>query len=790
MDHLAGATLLALITACSARTTDVDPAPPPTPEATGAMTSIEDLHLVPWPAEVAPARGTLPLATLSSIVLSDPEDPGLRELAAYTATLLADEWDVRLDVASDPVTQPIPGSVALLLWKGETRAHPEQYVLEVTPQSIMVSAPTGAGLFYGLQTLRQLLPPEVGAAAAARGIPAVEILDIPRFSYRGMHLDVGRHFFPVEFVKKYIDLLAMYKMNTFHWHLTEDQGWRIEIEKYPRLTEIGSCRKETIVEKNFDPFVGDGIPYCGFYTQEEIREVVDHALRRYVTVIPEIEMPGHSVAALAAYPELACTEGPFEVSTRWGVTQDIYCPKEETFAFLEDVLTEVIELFPGTYVHIGGDEAPKSRWEASEVAQELIRREGLADEHELQSYFIGRIERFLLSNGRRLIGWDEILEGGLAPEATVMSWRGMEGGIDAARQGHDVIMTPTSHVYFDYYQGDPEFEPLAIGGYSPLEHVYAFEPVPEALTEDEAVHVLGAQGNVWTEYMTTTDYVEYMVAPRLLALSEVVWSAKGHRDWEHFTNRLPAHFQRLDGLGVRYRIPNVAGLEEDALTLDDEITVTLKSLMSDGRIHYTTDGTDPNPTAPRYTGSIRLPVNETGVTVTARLFLPNGRAGAPRSATFRKTTLRAATTLDEPVETGLRYAYYEYDGRVRSVEQLADMRPVSEGVAADVEIQGFAREENFGLVFNGYVFVPVDGIYTFFLSSDDGSRLLIGDEMVVDHDGLHGTSEKSGMIGLAAGYHPITVQFFQTGGGQSLHLGFAHAGATGAGVVARLFHLP
>jgi hexosaminidase len=349
-------------------------------------------------------------------------------------------------VSPSPVTTPPAGTVSLLLRKGDAGANPEQYLLDVTPQSVTISAAGHAGLFYGLQTLWQLLPAD---GASPRVLPAVRIEDVPRFGYRGMHLDVGRHFFPVEFVKRYIDLMAMYKMNTFHWHLTEDQGWRIAIDKYPRLAEVGGCRKETILEKNFDPYVGDGIPYCGFYTKDEVRDVVAHARSRYVTVIPEIEMPGHSLAALAAYPEYGCTPGPFEVATTWGIHEDIYCPTAETFAFLEDVLTEVMELFPSRYIHIGGDEAPKARWEQSAIAQEIIRREGLADEHELQSYFVSRIEQFLLQHGRRLIGWDEILEGGLAPEATVMSWRGTVGGIEAAKHGHDVIMTPYSHVYFD-----------------------------------------------------------------------------------------------------------------------------------------------------------------------------------------------------------------------------------------------------------------------------------------------------------------------------------------------------
>jgi hexosaminidase len=429
----------------------------------------------------------------------------------------------------------------------------------VTPRGVLLSASTIVGLTHGLQTLRQLLPAAVERTIPFPGmhwaIPAVTIDDAPRFSYRGMHLDVGRHFFTVDFIKRYLDLLALYKFNTFHWHLTEDQGWRIEIRKYPRLTSVGAWRKETVVEKNFDPYIGDRTPYGGFYTQDQVREVVAYAAARSIAVIPEIEMPGHSLAALAAYPELACTPGPFEVGTRWGVFEDIYCPSEQTFAVLEDVLTEVMALFPSRYIHIGGDEAPKTRWKASPIAQEVIRREGLKDEAELQSYFIRRIERFLAGHGRRLIGWDEILEGGLAPEATVMSWRGMDGGIEAAKQGHDVIMTPTSHVYFDHYQGPRETEPFAFGGFTPLEKVYAFEPVPTALSPEEARHVLGAQGNVWTEYMKTSDHVEYMVLPRMIALSEVLWSPAGARDYQRFLQRLRPHLGRLDARGIRYRNP-------------------------------------------------------------------------------------------------------------------------------------------------------------------------------------------------------------------------------------------
>jgi len=520
------------------------------------------LPIVPRPEHMTRLPGWFALDPSTPILLSDSQNAELAALGEQARAVVRDETGLDLRVAGQG--DAARGAIALV-HTPTADTIPGAYRLTVEPAGITVSAPTPAGLFYGLQTLRQLLPrdPDAGSEGGAHSVPAVEIVDRPRFPYRGMHLDVGRHFFPAPFIKRYIDLIAMYKMNTFHWHLTEDQGWRIEIERYPRLTEVGAWRRETILEKNFDPYVGDGKPYGGFYSKDEVRDIVSHARSRFVTIIPEIELPGHSTAALAAYPELACTEGPFEVGTRWGVYQDVYCPKEETFEFLENVLDEVLALFPSQYVHIGGDEAPKTRWKESAVAQEVIGREGLADEAELQSWFIRRIERFLSSRGRRLVGWDEILEGGLPPDATVMSWRGMTGGIEAAMAGHDVIMTPTSHVYFDYYQGDPAHEPLAIGGYTPLEKVYAFEPVPDELSPEEARHVLGAQGNVWTEYIKTPEHVEYMVLPRMIALSEVVWSPREARDWSSFLARLTPHLQRLDRLGVRYRVPDGADPSSD-----------------------------------------------------------------------------------------------------------------------------------------------------------------------------------------------------------------------------------
>lgn len=512
--------------------------------------------------------------------------------------------------------------IVFKLMEAEHSPIPEAYSLKIGGGPITVLGADNAGLFYGALTFLQLLPLENQGALT---LDFVEISDSPAYKWRGMHLDVCRHYFPKAFVKRYIDLMAHYKMNTFHWHLTEDQGWRIEIEKYPKLTEIGSQREETIVEKNFDPFVGDGQPYGGYFSKEDIREIVAYAETRYVTIVPEIEMPGHSLAALTAYPEYSCTGGPFKVGTKWGVFEDIYCAgNDETFTFMQDILTEVMELFPGKYIHIGGDEAPKARWEECSKCQKRIADEGLKDAHELQSYFIRRIEKFLLENDRQLIGWDEILEGGLAPQATVMSWRGESGGIAAASDGHDVVMTPGFAMYFDHYQADPAQEPLAIGGFTNLEKVYHYNPMPKELNADKAHHVLGAQANVWTEYMHTTDHVEYMVYPRLLALSEVVWSDSTQKDWEGFLKRLEHHYSLLDQKGVNYHIPEPYGLSDTSwVGVDDRPRPY--AYYPGGKVVFTKDGSEPNASSTVLTEEVMISVSDEPYTLKARLLLPDGR---------------------------------------------------------------------------------------------------------------------------------------------------------------------
>ena len=484
----------------------------------------------------------------------------------------------------------------------------EGYFLGITEKEISIMAKSERGAFYAVQSLLQLMPLKTDSSEIP--IQCVVIKDAPQFAYRGMHLDVGRHFFSVAFIKEYIDMIALLKMNTFHWHLTEDQGWRIEIKKYPKLQEISAYRNKTLIGHYSDqPQQFDNKRYGGYYTQEEIKEIVAHANKRHVTIIPEIEMPGHSQAVLAAYPEFGCTGKSVEVAEKWGVFEDIFCPNEETFQFLEDVIDEVVELFPSKYIHIGGDEAPKKQWKESQFCQDLIQKNGLKDEHELQSYFIQRMEKYINAKGRQIIGWDEILEGGLAPNATVMSWRGTKGAVEAAKEHHDVILTPGSHCYFDHYQSKHKNEPVAIGGFTPLEKVYNFNPIPDALTAEEAKYVLGAQGNVWTEYMKTSDKVEYMVYPRMMALSEVVWSAPDNKDFKDFKKRLLFFMKRLDHLGVNYA-NHLFELSGKIHVKDGQTVCTLKSDTEGNLIRYTTDGSDPDVSSLQYEHPILIDKNK------------------------------------------------------------------------------------------------------------------------------------------------------------------------------------
>ncbi|HEY7482463.1 MAG TPA: family 20 glycosylhydrolase [Gemmatimonadales bacterium] len=727
--------------------------PPPDPQ----------FHVIPQPAAIRRLSGRFTLDQHTRLLAQDSES---RRVAELFNDFLRQIYGLTLGAAeADPNDKTIEFTSA-----GSESLPPEGYRLVVEPNRVrIVGRP--AGLFYGMQTLTQLLAPGTRPPLA---LEAVEITDAPRFGYRGLLLDVARHFYPVEFVKKLLDLMAQYKLNRFHWHLTDDQGWRIEIKRYPRLTQIGAYRKETIKLQFFYPYVGDGVPHGGYYTQEQIREIVDYARARYIIVIPEIEMPGHAQAALASYPELACTPGPFEVSTIWGVHKDVFCPKEVTFRFLEGVLTEVVDLFPGPYVHIGGDEVPKDRWKESPLAQAVIRREGLKNEEELQSYFIRRIEKFLNAKGKRLIGWDETLEGGLAPNAIVMSWRGEAGGIEAARQGHEVVMAPTGYCYLDYVQGDLRREPVNIGARLTMDTVYSYDPIPEELQQSKAKYILGAQGTMWTEYQKTPESVEYMVFPRLLALSEVVWSPPERKDYGDFLRRLPYHLGRLERQRVVFRVPEPQGLKDYYTISADHAVVQLTSMVPGGRIHYTLDGTDPDERSPLYRSPLRVPLAEhQPVTLNVIALTPSGR----RSVVYGATLLRRPpkpSLSSAGRKPGLAFALFE--GRFATTMDLDAAVPSATGLVDSVDLRQLGRKADYGVVFEGYVDVPADGYYQFGSESDDGSMLYIDDEEVVSNDFEHGRYLLSGHIPLMKGLHRIKVKYFQIEGDAVLRVLWAPSG--------------
>lgn len=621
-------------------------------------------QVIPLPQEVNLTQET-PFKLNKNVLIAYPENNALLQRnAEFLSEYIQQATNYAPKTKAIVAGEQVKNAIVLELDPGI--ANKEGYVLTTTPEGISINGQTENGVFYGIQTLRKSIPAETKGATIL--IPAGEIKDEPRFSYRGMHLDVGRHFFPKEFMKKYIDLLALHNMNTFHWHLTDDQGWRIEIKKYPKLTEIGSQRSRTVIGRNTQEY--DNTPYGGFFTQEEAKEIVKYAQERYITVIPEVDLPGHMLAALAAYPEMGCTGGPYEVCPRWGIFEDVLCiGNDQTMQFLEDVMSEIIGIFPSKYVHIGGDEAPRTRWKKCPKCQARIKAEGLkADknhtaEDRLQSYCMTRIEEFLNSKGRQIIGWDEILEGDVAPNATVMSWRGMEGGIKAAQLGHDVIMTPTSFCYFDYYQtADTKDEPLGIGGYVPIEKVYSLEPVPAALTEEQSKHILGAQANLWTEYIHSSEHVEYMILPRMAALAEVQWTQPEKKDFKDFTKRLARLMKFYQRDGFNYA-KHVFDLKVD-FTPDvakKAVVVTL-STIDDAPIYYTLDGTEPTTASLKYTEPVAITETADFQAVVIR---PEGKSKVVnKKISFNKATYCPIELTFQPSEK------YKFGGAITLVDGM------------------------------------------------------------------------------------------------------------------------
>lgn len=608
--------------------------------------------VIPYPNSLVPEEGSFVFNKKTKMICTLSLDSASQEVVRNFSALLNNVAGLKTEC----IVEEEKGEKNIVFFDLDTSIANEGYSLDIDPSKIIIKASSAAGFYYAVQSLKQLLPIAVYGDKESDSIekwevPCVHIDDAPRFSYRGMHLDVARHFFSVDEVKRYIDLLAMHKLNVFHWHLTDDQGWRIEIKKYPKLTEVGSIRKHTMVEKNFDQY--DNTPYGGYYTQDQIRDIVNYAKERFITIIPEVDLPGHMVAALASYPSLGCTGGPYEVQGMWGVHPDVLCAgKEETYEFVTDVLSEVIELFPSRYIHIGGDECPKDRWKKCPLCQARIRKLGLKTDKEhtaeerLQSYFMTRVEKFLNENDRQIIGWDEILEGGAAPNATVMSWRGTDGGVQAAKLRHNVVMTPNTYLYFDYYQSeDTQAEPLAIGSYVPLERVYDFEPVPDTLDNDSKKYILGAQANLWTEYISDFKQVEYMLLPRLDALSEVQWTRPENKNWVNFLDRLQHNIQVYDLKGYNYG-KHIFGINPEYRIIPEKhcIEVTLRT-QGDAPVYYTLDGTVPTEKSTRYTQPIELTENTDLKAIVVRPGMKTNmfeKEYVFNKATARKITLNSA----------------------------------------------------------------------------------------------------------------------------------------------------
>ena len=599
-----------------------------------------DFNIIPRPQQVNVSNDAPFTLSAKTVISLGTNNQDMKRNANMLASYIEQATGIR------PAVGKGKNGATIILTIDKTIANAEGYKLDADAKQIRISGASAAGVFYGIQTLRKSLP-LVNGKASKVSIPAVHITDAPRFAYRGTHLDVSRHFVTADSVRQFIDMLALHNINRFHWHLTDDQGWRIEIKKYPLLTQIGSKRAQTVIGHNSGKY--DGKPYSGFYTQKQIRDIVKYAADRYITIVPEIDLPGHMQAALAAYPDMGCTGGPYEVWQKWGVSDNVLCAgNDKTLTFIDNVLKEITQLFPSKYIHVGGDECPKTQWQKCPKCQARIKalnleaKDGHSAEERLQSYIITHASNYLKSLGRNTIGWDEILEGGLAEGATVMSWRGESGGIAAAKQHHDVVMTPNSYLYFDYYQSlDKANEPLAIGGYLPLETVYSYEPMPKELTADEARHIIGVQANIWTEYMPTFKQMQYMALPRLAALSEVQWSQPALKDYNSFTNRLTEFTHLYDRLGYNYakHLYNVA-IHVDSDNKWREILIHMTT-AGNAEIRYTLDGTEPTANSTLYTGAIVL---QKSAKIRAAAF----RDGKRSSVTSQDISFNKATAC--PVE--------------------------------------------------------------------------------------------------------------------------------------------
>jgi hexosaminidase len=711
----------------------------------------QGIHIIPQPQNLTQQEGVFRLNKNTTFFAPDPD---ARKVAGFIAGKLSLSTGFALQTVD---RESRTNTISLLIDPGAD-VNSEGYTLDVTESKVAVRAKTPQGLFYGMQSFLQLLPAEVENPSVANGIdwaaPCVTIHDEPRFEYRGILLDPCRHFIPVENIKKQLDVLALFKINRMHWHLTDDQGWRIEIKKYPRLTEVGSKRID-----------GEGTVYGGFYTQEQIRDIVAYAAERFIDIIPEIELPGHELAAIAAYPELSCKGEPVTPRIVWGVEDIVMCAgKEETFHFLEDVITEILPFFPGDYFHVGGDECPKHSWKNCPLCRKRIREEGLKNEDGLQSYFVQRIEKILTAHGKKMIGWDEILEGGLAPSATVMSWQGEQGGIAAANMGHDVIMTPNPNgMYLDQYQGDPKIEPVTIGGYTLLEKIYGYNPVPDTLAKTGRSHfVKGVQANIWSEYMYTTDLMEYRIYPRILALAEIGWTRTDRKDYGDFERRVENACVRLDGHGINYHIPQPEQPEGSCnfVAFTDRAVLKFKTTRP-VKMVYTLDGSEPVPESAPYEAPVEF--SESG-TLKIRSVLPSGKMSPVRTITVEKQT-PAPAVLAESVTPGLQVQIAEgmflKSSELNSVSRwkvatIRDLRELTQFVKVEIS-EPIQNDRQYAAIACGYVDIPADGVYFF---SSDLEEIWIDGRLLISNEGeTKRFSRRDKSVALAKGLHELKAVF-------------------------------
>lgn len=717
----------------------------------------KELSIVPKPIQLEQNQTPAFISKTTAIVFDANNNKLLQSAENFNSFLKKHyQFDLGLNIKSDHM-------VSLVIKKFSNEE--EAYQLTTNERGIVITANSGKGVYHGIQTLKQLIYPAQRVINGKLKVPGVKISDAPAYSWRGLHLDVSRHFYDKAELMKILDGMAEAKMNIFHWHLTDDQGWRIEIKKYPLLTKIGAYRDSMIIGHMADyPSKHKIERYGGFYTQEDIKEVVTYADRLGIAVVPEIEMPGHAVAALQAYPQFSCKGESVPAFSEWGVSEHVFCAgNDDTFTFLEDILSEVIELFPGQYIHVGGDECPKTKWESCPKCQARMKKYGLKDEMELQSYFIKRMEKFISSKGKRLIGWNEILEGGLAEGAMVMSWQGLAGGIEAANEGHDVIMSPNAEVYLDHYQSS-YYEPLAIAGLTTPREIYEWSPMPEEISDESRKHVLGAQCNVWTEYITTSDHLEYMIFPRLIALAEMLWLGEDKKDFNDFTDRMNEMYARLDALDIKYRIPYPENLLPYIIFTEQKVNLPLTNNIPSSTILYTLNGDDPLVNGITYTSPLDIDL-ENDIELKTVTVMPSGRNSRVITTQLKYREAQSAVSLNNSIE-GLNYELFK--GEFSSAKKIT-------GESSKAIIDGIRKPEDtpntfFAVKYTGFVEVPEDGLYRFKLTANDGAILHIHNKLVIDLDGFSYGKEAYGSMHLKKGLHPIKLDFFQAKYGSDIRL--------------------